>query len=305
MKEWLMSYLVFSRKERTGIIVLVSLILSIWLLPEFFGKPEKITNEEQAAADSFVKSKAEGAALEVSRTFHLFSFDPNTISDADWEELGLNKKTISIIRNYLSKGGRFREPDDIKRIYGLTSGDAERLLPYIRIAGREGKTHIYYPNRSVKKDTLYYRAYTPKYYTQHPIQKTRVMIDINTADSTEWEALPGIGIKLAARIVKFREALGGFHHVEQVREVYGIDDSLFNRIRPALINSLGISRKVRINVWEVDSLDMHPYIQKHEAKAIVKYRSQHGRFNAADELGKINIFSSEWIERLKPYIDLD
>jgi DNA uptake protein ComE-like DNA-binding protein len=50
---------------------------------------------------------------------------------------------------------------------------------------------------------------------------------------------------------------------------------------------------------------MHPYIQKHEARAIVKYRNQHGRFNDADDLGKISFFSSDQIGRLKPYIDLE
>jgi competence ComEA-like helix-hairpin-helix protein len=131
------------------------------------------------------------------------------------------------------------------------------------------------------------------------------MVDINSADSIAWESLPGIGVKLAARIVKFREALGGFNSIDQLREVYGIDDSLFTKIGPALQFSSGIFRKVRINYWETDSLDMHPYIQKHEARAIVKYRSQHGLFHDADELGKINLLSQEWIERLKPYITLE
>lgn len=300
-----MSYLSFSKKERTGIVVLMSLILSIWLLPEFFAKPEAIPSEVKAGADSFVNKVVAGKGVEPGRTFHLFSFDPNTISDADWEELGLTKKTISIIRNYLSKGGRFREPDDIKRIYGLRTEDAERLVPYVRIAGRDKKTHPFYPKRPVKHDTIYSRAYTAQPHAKPSFRKEHVTVDINTADSIEWEALPGIGIKLAARIIKFREALGGFNSVDQVREVYGIDDSLFSRIKVALQLSSGIYRKVRINYWEADSLDMHPYIQKHEAKAIVKYRSQHGLFNEAEDLGKINLLSREWIERLKPYIILE
>lgn len=47
-------------------------------------------------------------------------------------------------------------------------------------------------------------------------------IDVNKADSAGFEKLYGIGPKLASRIVKYREWLGGFTHVEQVKEVYGI-----------------------------------------------------------------------------------
>jgi competence protein ComEA len=237
------------------------------------------------------------------RKLRNFYFDPNRITDTQWEELGLSRKTIATVKNYLSKGGRFRKADDLKRIYGLRKEDADRLLPYVRIEGNDKIIQPYYAKRPVKKDSGYSRNYNTE--LRRSFQKSKVIVDINEADSTEWEALPGIGIKLAKRIVKFRDALGGFSTVDQVAEVYGIDDSLFFKIKPDLHIRSGIYKKVRINHWEADSLDTHPYIQKHEAEAIVKYRSQHGRFLTADDLGKINILSSEWIARLKPYLELE
>ncbi len=304
MKEWLVSYLTFSKKERTGIVVLVILILSVWLLPEYFSEPVSPDPELISLADSLIK--AEAAFVEdQQKPSRLFFFDPNKITDIQWEELGLNRRTVAIIRNYLEKGGQFRTPADLDKIYGMRKQDAERLKPFVRIerVGKRDRANFSGPvgERTQVKDPS--KSFLS--YTRRPFQKKKLVIDINKADSSGLEALPGIGARLASRIIRFREALGGFYRVEQLSDVYGIDDTLFNLIRPSLILDAGIYRKVRINHWEADSLDLHPYIQKHEAKAIVKYRGQHGRFNSADELSKISFISSDWISRIRPYLDLE
>jgi competence protein ComEA len=220
-------------------------------------------------------------------------------------ELGLTRRTVSIIRNYLQKGGQFREPADLERIYGMRKQDAERLKPFVRIdgVGKRKKMNISRP--AVERNLVNEPSESFQKYTRRPFRKQKVIVDINEADSIGLEALPGIGAKLASRIIRFREALGGFYSVEQLADVYGIDDTIFNLIQPSLIMEAGIYRKVRINRWEADSLDLHPYIQRHEAKAIVKYRGQHGRFNDVEELSKISFISVEWINRIRPYLDLE
>jgi competence protein ComEA len=304
MKEWLVSYLSFSKKERTGIIVLVVLILTIWLLPEYFREPASVDPKLLTLADSLVRT--EGAKMDQQKKpSRLFYFDPNKISDTQWEELGINRKTVSIIRNYLQKGGQFRESADLEKIYGMRKQDAERLAPFVKIERGGQSRRLNFSRPAIERTQEREAREKFQNYTRRSFQKQKMVIDINGADSIGLEALPGIGVKLASRIIRFREALGGFHRVEQLSDVYGIDDTLFNLIQPSVILGAGIYRKVRINHWDADSLDMHPYIQKHEAKAIVKYRGQHGRFNDADELSKIGFITSDWIDRIRPYLDLD
>jgi competence ComEA-like helix-hairpin-helix protein len=283
--------------------VLVVLILTIWLLPEYFREPGSVDPDVLTLADSLIR-KEDAIDDEQKKPSRIFYFDPNKITDAQWEELGLNRRTVSIIRNYLQKGGRFREPADLEKIYGMKKQDAERLAPFVRIEGG-GKT-----KRPVLSGPMPERSQVKgpsesfPNFTRRSFRKQKIVVNLNVADSTGLEVLPGIGTKLASRIVRFREALGGFHSVEQLLDVYGINDTLFSLIRPLLVLDAGIYRKVKINHWDADSLDRHPYIQKHEAKAIVKYRGQHGRFNGAEELSKISFISPEWIERIRPYLDL-
>ncbi len=130
-------------------------------------------------------------------------------------------------------------------------------------------------------------------------------IDINTADTGLFIALPGIGEKLAGRIIQFREKLGGFYKIEQLSEVYGLQDSVFRLIRPYLLLRDSGLRKIQINSAGFDTLNEHPYIQFAEARAIVQYRKQHGSFNNISDLLKINILSHEWIEKAGPYLAFD
>jgi hypothetical protein len=48
--------------------------------------------------------------------------------------LGLRAKTIQTIINYRSKGGKFKNAEDIRKIWGLRKDEADRLIPYIKIA---------------------------------------------------------------------------------------------------------------------------------------------------------------------------
>ncbi|WP_129630024.1 ComEA family DNA-binding protein [Candidatus Oscillochloris fontis] len=57
-------------------------------------------------------------------------------------------------------------------------------------------------------------------------------ININRASAVDLEELPGIGQALAARIVAYRDQQGPFGSVEDLQQVSGIGESLFNQIRP-------------------------------------------------------------------------
>jgi competence protein ComEA len=59
-------------------------------------------------------------------------------------------------------------------------------------------------------------------------------ININTASAPELETLSGIGPVLAQRIVDYREANGPFSKPEDVKQVKGIGDSIFQRIQDSI-----------------------------------------------------------------------
>jgi competence protein ComEA len=59
----------------------------------------------------------------------------------------------------------------------------------------------------------------------------KLRIDLNTATAEELAELPGIGDKVAARIVAFREENGGFKKIEEIMNVKGIGEKTFTKLR--------------------------------------------------------------------------
>ena len=218
-----------------------------------------------------------------------FYFDPNTASTSDWIRLGIRTKTVTTIQKYLSKGGHFYHAEDLKKIWSLHENEIKRLLPYVRL--KEFK-HDYPENLAGK----------PGVKTPYSSRPATAPVDINTGDTTSFIALPGIGSKLAARIIKFRERLGGFCSVEQVGETFGLPDSTFNKIRSHLIVSdVGI-KKININTATIDELKLHPYIRYAIGNAICQYRAQHGNFQNVSDIRQVMVITTDLYKKLVPYL---
>ncbi|RYZ57831.1 MAG: helix-hairpin-helix domain-containing protein, partial [Chitinophagaceae bacterium] len=135
-------------------------------------------------------------------------------------------------------------------------------------------------------------------------ERKPVLININEADTAAFISLPGIGAKLSARILSFREKLGGFYSVEQVGETYGLPDSTFQKIKGRLQVDEGRIRKINVNTATKDELKLHPYVRWQLANVIVEYRNQHGAFKSLEELKNIVLIDEGVFEKIRHYLSL-
>ncbi|UEG50392.1 helix-hairpin-helix domain-containing protein [Ferruginibacter lapsinanis] len=307
IKQFISEYLTFTKKERVGILILLFLILLVTVSPfvfHFFIKQDK---------NDYAAFKKEIAALQVkqvdsvgkyaSRDFNeddhqnfyqpsekkyptkgeLFYFDPNSLDESGWKRLGLRDKTIATIKNFTTKGGRFRVPEDIGKIWGLHEDEVERLLPYVQI--QQVASAPKYESKKFEKTT-----YSPS------------IVDINQGDTTAFIALPGIGNSLARRIVAFREKLGGFYRIEQVGETFGLPDSTFQKIKPRLVLKTAAIKKLNINTATLEELKAHPYLRYLIGNAIFQYRMQHGKYASVQDIKKIMLVTEEVYNKAVPYL---
>lgn len=319
-REFVKDYLNFSRKERIAILALVTGILLVFFLPDivpssrsniysadttWFSEVRKLTITEKNNDESINNSGEENPSAyqfdkpnnsypeNLAIKGELFYFDPNKITRADWKRLGLREKTIQTITNYLSKGGKFKKPEDLQKIYGLRASEYERLGPFIKIENSESY---------IVKETL---AATPKViYESKNYSPGFSPIDVNTADTSAFISLPGIGSKLAARIVNFREKLGGFYSVDQVGETYGLPDSTFQKIKQWLKLENNSVKKININTATVDELKAHPYIKFGLANPIVAYRNEHGAFSKTEDIKKVMAVTEDIFIKIAPYLSV-
>jgi competence protein ComEA len=125
---------------------------------------------------------------------------------------------------------------------------------------------------------------------------------VNEADSTAFSTVPGIGSRLANRIIGFREKLGGFYSADQIGETYNLPDSTFQKIKPFLKTGDKTVKKININTADASTLKTHPYIRWNLANAIVQYRTQHGNYKSVDDLKQIAIITPEIFQKISPYL---
>ena len=338
MWETIRGYLTFTRKERFGVLFLLILISILFVLPYFFrpsaGDPdpeayEKMKDGIRKFESRFGDSSRQSYRQDrypVHKSFEsetypdykdrspaaeMFYFDPNTISADDWKRFGLPERLTQTIHHYIEKGGRFRKAEDLKKLYGLHHDVYERLLPYVRIPKTPDNinTRSGYDVKSVymlpgvkKADTFFNTRPARLNYGTEFSGKKMEPTDINLADSADWSRLPGIGAKLALRIVHFREKLGGFFQVDQVAETFGLPDSTFQKIKPFLRISQVPLIQLDLNNATKESLQAHPYISWQIAREIINFRIQHGGYHSVGELLQLVQMDTVKYEKIKPYL---
>ncbi len=299
-------YFSFTKSEKRGVIVLLIILLLILFsfpfvdylkqqnTPDFTEYEdailafEKELNEQENEQKQTYQQKNK-QALSIT----LFDFDPNTISDEEWKQLGFRDWQIKIINNYKAKGGNWKIKADIKKIYGISDKHYELLFPHILLPETIEKTN-YQNDKPVKKSVE--NKFEKKDYSQK--------IDINTADSAMLTNIKGIGPAYSSRIIKYRDLLGGFIAKEQLKEVWGLSEETYQIALPQIVVSDRV-QKININKATADVLKQHPYINWKIANAIEKYRKANGSYKSVADLNKLHLLDKATIEKISPYLGVE
>lgn len=191
-----------------------------------------------------------------------FRFNPNTVSHEDLCRLGFSTRQAHSIINYRQKGGRFRRKSDFAKSYVVADSVYERLESFIDIP----------------------------------------LLDLNLADSADFDALPGIGGWFASRMVEYRESLKGYSYKEQLMDIWKFDRQKFDALSDLITVD---SRYVTpYPLWRLpaDSLRYHPYIRNYEtARAIVLFREntppEQWSVSAIEKAGILDVESAGRLSR--------
>lgn len=292
LHQFLSAYFGFNKQQRNGLLVLCLLILILFLVRlslTTFIKPEPLLMAD--FSDIHFKenliSSVDSINKKIEDESSLFVFDPNTVSKEQLLKLGFKEKSATTFLNYRSKGGQFHKKEDVKKVYGVSQDLYEKLSPYIFIESEKKK------NESVpeKKEEI------------KPLQKTKRIIELNSADSLALLSLNGIGPAFTKRILKYRNSLGGFYSVDQLNEVYGMESVVFESIKNEVSVNPNAITKLNLNNENFKELNKHPYLGYENVKAIFNYRKKNGAINSLSQLKEI-ITDEAVIKKLQPYLDL-
>lgn len=294
----------YSRSERRVILLLLVLLamggggMWVWM---YLRPLAQISPEDSVEIDSFlsgVKKREAAYALRKGRRkterqrIVLSDFDPNTADSLQLRRLGLPAYVVSHILRYREKGGVFRSPDALAKIYGLKEEQFLQLRPYIQIDPSFQKT---------RRDTGRVGTAYPEAFSRVEKYAPGTVLSLNSADTSQLKRVPGIGSGLASMIVAYRNRLGGFTHVEQLQEISYADTSL----NKWFVVKDPPFRMIRVNKDGLDRLRNHPYMDFYKARAILEYRRKRGKIKGLSRLSLFEEFSEKDLQRLSPYLSFE
>ena len=205
----------FSKGERVAIITILALILLLILACLFRPSRKSLSDESLHNLDSLLALRQ--AAIEQQQQqqtekpqemaeLHPFPFNPNTITEEEWLQMGLTDRQVRNIMNYKAKGGKFYSKNDLGKLYTISEEEYAQLEPFIVLpeVARGKNTNTKATSQSGVSTGSTTAATAPAEKKAIPI------VDLNTVDSTTLVELPQIGPYTAVRIIEFREKLGGF-----------------------------------------------------------------------------------------------
>ena len=283
---------VISKRSKRGLLVLILASLGLIFFPRvymFFQKEEALViNSEQIAEFERTHKKFE------KRNYSNYhskkkkykapdsKFNPNTYTLSDWINLGLSAKQSVVVLKFTSRG--IYSEEDLKRIFVIP----DVLFELIRDS-------VIYPER-------FQNSSNQESFKKQVKQIT--LINLNTADTTEFMKIYGIGAFYAKQIIRYREKLGGFFTKEQLFEVWKMTPEAYDKIKDHVFISEKDVKRININSVTIEELKVHPYLKWNQANSIVKMRIQRNGFKNIEEIKESVLIDSETYEKLFPYLSL-
>lgn len=255
-------------------------------IPYFFpSKPIVIQEDVWAnAVQQIETAKESNTTTWEKKSFGGFYFDPNTITEDSLIQLGLSPKQASAWVNYRNAGAQFRSAEDLQKLFFMGDEMFDALEPWIQIT-----TSFETPKKEIEQATA------------NTYSETKILLSLNTCDSSQLVAIRGIGAYTASKVLRYREWLGGFVDTSQFREIRGLREAQIETLKQTTRIDPTSIQSIAINTATQEELERHPYI-RYKAKVIIRYRTQHGPFQKAEDLIKTGVVDEVLANKLAVYL---
>ncbi len=296
------SFFYWNKRERRGGILMLSLIVlsligyyRLMLKPDTSWQPDQ---EFLAEADQFMSEMAQNKVGNFSSGSSRYNspargrkfptpdapFDPNGLPKEDWVKLGLSPSQAESVKKFEARGGRFYRKEDLKKLFVISEEFYLHIEPYISI-------------QSAQREKS-----PPLFSNRQP--ETVDMVDINLADSATLDNLPGISPKLASRILRVRENLGGLVSLSQLMDMPGFYSDSYQKLTTKAFAGPAEIKPLNLNYCTFKELLLVPGLDFERVKAIITHRERNGFFRKTEDLVTLNLAEPDLYIKIAPYLTI-
>ncbi|MQP25564.1 helix-hairpin-helix domain-containing protein [Flavobacterium sp. LMO8] len=286
------SYFMFSREHRSGIFLLLLLIL-FGQLAYFFLSENLFQNKEIKEDKAWLLVQNEIDSLKQIKTNSkdtIYPFNPNYITDYKGYKLGMTIQEIDRLHAYRKQGKFVNSAKEFQQVTQVSNDFLSKISPYFK-----------FPDWVVNKRT----STSEKFHKFLPKEKEKIIQkDINTATREDLIAVYGIGEKLADKILLEKEKLGGFVSMEQFQFIWGISlEAITDLQKRFFVKNTSEIKKIAINDLSMKELAKFPCFNYALAKEIVVYRTMNNGIKDITDLTKIKGMPNEKIKIIALYLE--
>lgn len=289
------SHFQFSNKQRSGIFLLVLIIIGlqcVYLFSDFSNNEVPVNQNE---LDTFRNELDSLRLVEIEKSKpKIYPFNPNYITDYKGYTLGMSNEEIDRLHQFRESNRWVNSVKEFQNVTEVSDSLLTTMSPYFKFPD-----WVTNPKPKVNSDNNFYSDNkTPKTFAQK--------IDLNKATASQLKKVYGVGEKLSERIIAYRSKfIGGFIADVQLLEVYGLSAEVIERIKndftvktPRAINTFNLNTATR------DELVTIQYIDYEVANNIIEERTLRDGFKSIEELTKVEDFPINKIEIIRLYLHL-
>lgn len=295
------SYFVHYRGERNGAIAMVVLTILVILAVEIVPW-HKWRKKHEIDSVFFLMSDEGPSTTDRGDLTNPFPFNPNTLSDSGFMQLGFTEREVSTLRNYQKAGGEFRVKKDFAKLYFVDKERYAQLAPYIDLPERMGKAGeggSYVEKKSGDVSREYFN------------------FDPNTLSDSGF-AMLGFSERQIATLRKYQDKGGKFHQKQDFAKLYFVDERTYTALEPYIEikadtsgrHGNGDEASLEGEVCDINSADAIALkrirgIGSYYAREIVDLRERLGGYYSLDQLDMIYGMTPGRIDTLSEFLSVD
>ncbi len=280
----------YTKSQRNGVLFLLLLIVlfqATYFYIDFSEKKEIEKTVEIVAFEIEIDS-LKNIEREKRKPKKYF-FNPNFISDYKGYQLGMSIEEIDKLHEYRKKEKFVNSIKEFQKVTGVSDSLLNKISPSFKFPDwvlKKQKTKSEKRITSKLKERSYYST-----------------DDINIATFEDFRNITEGNNKLSSTIIKYRSKLKGFSYNYQLKEVWGINESIIEKILKVFsIKQQPIILKTNVNVAGFKEVLKNPYIDYKLCKKIFNYRDEVAEFQDISELRNIKDFPQNKYDRIVLYL---
>lgn len=290
--ETIKSFFNYSRSQRTGIFILLAIIIAFQMV--FFFVDFSSFSQDSPEKEKWLSLQSEIDSLQQHKLDYvpkIYPFNPNFITDYKGYKLGMSVRQIDRLIAFRKQNKYVNSAQEFQSVTKVSDSLLHAISPYFKFPD-------WVNNRKEYKD---YKNYSNKAFAK----KDKIIItDINLATQEDLIKIYGIGEAISVRILKYKESLGGFVSMEQMNEIWGLSPEVVEKLNIHFkISVTPDLKKIDINNASIKELSTFPYFKYPISKNIVTFRSMNGDIKNVEDLTKIKGMSIEKAKIIALYLN--